>query len=279
MSTMKKIISGALAASLVLVLASCSTAYYIRNLTFTVTANGSMNLSNFDDSESHTVIGGSGGASRVTPLHGNNSAKIQLSSAIDGANVNVSGSYADGDVSFTFKGLADGYGCLLGCSPIRTNMYKTTNGIVSSQGSNSGGGRLKVSGSTCVAFPSMYESTNRSMPGTGFVVFNVCDAPVLGANPVGTVGPGTFYTGSDYVTVYIPTSDTGDLNPFANYYSGGTLGAVASRNITNSSKSGSRLESQEEDKKSSTSVSVLYPATEPSATPTPIWPSPGPSIG
>jgi len=274
---MKKIISGALAAALVVGLAACSTAYYVRNLTVTITANGSMNLSNFSDSDSHTVLSNFP-ASRVIPLNGNNTAKIQLSNTVDGLNTNVFGSYADGDVRFTFKGQGDSIYCR-GCSPVKTNMNKIINGVKRSQRSNSEDGRLKVSGSTCVTFTSLYESTNRNMPGTGFVVFNVCDAPVIGANPVGEANLGsTFYDGSDYVTVYIPTMDPGDLNPFANYYSGGTLGAVAPV-ITNGAKSGSRQGSQEEDRSSSTSVTILYAATEPSATPTPIWPSPGPTLG
>jgi hypothetical protein len=277
---MKKIISGVLAAALVVGLAACSTAYYVKNLTVTIIANGSMNLSNFDDSESHTVIGGTGGASRVLPQHSNNTAKIQLSNVVDGLNANVSGSYADGDVKFNFKGEAEAAGCFgTLCSPVRTSINKIMSGIARSQRSNSEGGRLKVSGSTCVIFPSLYESTNPNMPGTGVVIFNVCDAPVLGATPVGTVGPGTFYAGTDYVTVYIPTLDPGDLNPFANYYSGGTLGASSQPIVTSGAKSGSRQGSQEEDRNSSTSVSILYPATEPTATPTPIWPSPGPAIG
>lgn len=278
MSTIKKIFSSALAGALVLVLAGCGTAYFAINSTVTITANGLMNLSNFDDSGSHTAIGGSGGASRVTPPGGNNTAKIQLSNIVDGLNANVSGSYADGDVKFTFKGEAFVVGgCITNiCSPVRTNMNKILSGISPSKSSNSNGGRLKASGSTCISFPTLYESTNRSMPGTGIVIFNVCDAPVPGTDPSGV---GNFYTGSDYVTVYIPTMDTGDLNPFANYYSGGTLGAVVQPVPASGVKSISRPGSQGEEKNSSTSVTIIYPATEPTATPTPLWPSPGPAIG
>jgi hypothetical protein len=274
MSTKKKIISGALAATLVLVLSACSTYYYVQNTTVSITANGSMNLSNFDDSPAHTLIGGLGGASRVS-LNGNNTARIQLTNTIDGLNFNASGSYADGDVRFNFKGEAF-VGCFPSCgSPIKTNLNKVVAGLNGSHRSNYQGGRLKDSGSTCTSFPSLYTSTNPNMPGTGFVVFNVCDAPMPGSTPF---GGGSYYEGSDYVTVYIPSSTNGDLDPFGNYYSGGTLGVVAPPAPTNGVKSGSRQGSQEEDKNSSTSVSVLYPATEPSATPTPIWPSPSPSL-
>jgi hypothetical protein len=247
MSSKKKLLGAAFAAAAMLLVAGCgASVYYFAKTSISVTANGNINLNAYDNNGQHSFSTIGNDTPRVIPTNSNNKAKIKLNFSFDGGNLNANGSYSDGDVRFNFKGAADlmnavGYGR----SGIKQNPLSQL--IPTSNSRPSTSGYTTYKGGACWQFASLYESTNPAMPGTGLVNFVVCDAP--SSTSFST------YTGGDYVTVYVGDFQTGELNPFANYYSGGTLSG----------------------EESSTSLNVKYPTTEPSATPTPIYPAPSPS--
>ena len=251
MSTKKKVLGAAFAAATLLLVAGCGSVYFFAKSSFTITASGNVNLTAYDNSIAHTFPGVGTNTPRVIPANSKSKAKIKLSYSYDGGNLNVSGNYSDGDVRFTFKGSGDllySGSCGIspsGCAGINKNALNKMKANNSSRPSESG--LIVLKGGECQEVASLYESTNPAMPGTGLVAFVVCDAPT--SSSIGT------YTGADYVTVYVPDFQTGDLNPFANYYSGGTLSGD----------------------ESSTSLITKTPAIQPSATPTPIYPSPSPT--
>ena len=253
MSKKKKALGAALAAATLILVAGCSTAvYFYAKSTFTITASGNVNLTAYDNSIDHTISGVGVDTPRVIPANSKSKAKIKLSYSIDGGNINVSGNYADGDVRFTFKGSGDillAGSCGIGPNSCGAGINKNSLNKLTSNNSSrpSESGLIVQKGGVCQTVASLYESTNPAMPGTGLVGFVVCDAPT--SSSIDT------YAGADYVTVYVPNYQSGDLNPFANYYSGGTVSG----------------------EESSTSITVKYPATVPSATPTPIYPSPSPT--
>jgi hypothetical protein len=222
--------------------------------TLNVTAKGSVNLADFaistdassDATDPYYFGAVPQGSPRVIPAGSNGKATIDLAFTYDGGNWNVNGSYKDGAVQFKFKGLAlelfAGCNFFSNCSSIRN----ATNNAFSQVQNN----RLTAKGSTCVPVVSHYESTNRSMPGTGWVMFEVCDGLVQGATGVQAFG---YYSGPDYVKVYSPFVGSGDQEPFAYYLSGGTLGSREN---------------------GGTSISVTSVNFTPSYSPTPIYPSP-----
>jgi hypothetical protein len=246
MNKIKRIAGVAVIASAALLLTACGIApsYIMQKTTLTVTAQGNVNLTAY--TADATDFGLPSGSPRVIPAGSNGKAAISLAFTYDGGNWNVAGTYKDGAVQFKVKGYAleaaAGLGCgLIGpCSQVNSAANRALNEIEHH-------GAI-ARGSACFPVITHYESTNRNMPGTGWVEFMVCDAPVSGATPV----PSYNYTGPDYVQVYIPFVGSGDQEPFSYYLSGGTMSGYGN----------------------STSVSVSAPLNFPSYSPTPIYPSP-----
>ena len=247
----------AILATAALLLTACgSSSYMALKTSLSVTAKGTMNLSGYsadstDVSSDAFDFGIPTGAPRVIPAGSNGKATIDLAFTYDGGNWNVNGNYKDGAVQFKFKGYAlfaaaELYMCGLGpCgSPINRSFASAL--------SNSQPSGISLRGGSCVPVITHYESTNRAMPGTGYALFKVCDAPVNGVTPLGNFPNGGSYTGPDYVKVYIPFAMSGDQEPFAYYLSGGTLSG----------------------RESNVSVSLTGPSIDPSYSPTPIYPSP-----
>lgn len=240
---------------LTLSLSACGvgpTAYSGVTSKLSVTADGTIDLNSYDPDfvyfEGNPIASPAG--PRYIPNRSNGKAKIKLDASYDGGNWNVNGSYADGDVKFTFKGFA-----LIGLlSQIGPLSNATENNLFMSdltqpmQSDGSPTSRIKTNGGACVPVLTHYESTNRNAPGTGYAIFLVCDAP-RGASL-------SDYTGEDYVKVFIPENfnGPGDLNPYGNYLSGGFMG-----------------------RKSTTQVKASTGGAVPSATPAPLQPYPSPS--
>jgi hypothetical protein len=228
---------GAVVASAV-ALSGC--AYQSLNIKISATADGDVDLSTYKAEG----IGGIGSAAgdRTVPRKSTGTAKIKLSRVIEKGNINVSGSYSDGDVRFTFSGTP-----LTLISTVVSSMRTAADSELDSYRSTTKGGE-------CIPVITNYQSTNSRLPGTGIVIFRVCDAPGSSSSPEPQ------WTEADYLSVYIPmeTSDpsatSSDANPFGNYLSGGYV-------------TGSRGGS-------GTSVSVTLPSSTPTFTPTPLFPAP-----
>ena len=269
MGIKRKFIGLGLLATLPFVLTSCGS-YLFQKTNYSITANGRIDLNQYSYTGDRMLIGGGSvlpvGTAQNKPRNTTGKANIKLNSIFDGGNFSASGSYIDGDVRFNFKGLASNLVgiayCGVGegtpdtggeCGTFPTAAFGPipmagTNPNKTSPSSRDGGGLTKLKGGDCEQFTTFYESTNSAMPGTGLVIFRVCDAPASNQRtPVGT------YTGNDYVTIWIP-GDIGinDLNPYANYISGGSMAG--------------------ED--SSTSISLSFPPTEPTGPAPTIYPSP-----
>ena len=246
MNKMKRFAGVAVLAAAAVLLAACSSgpSYLWQKTTLNVTAQGNINLANY--TADMTDFGLGGGAPRVIPAGSNGKAAISLAFTYDGGNWNAAGTYKDGAVQFKFKGYAlEASGPLTcGLGPCGNAVNTAANRALSEVEHHGAVAR----GSACFPVVSHYESTNRAMPGTGWVVFVVCDAPVNGATPI----PLYNYTGPDYVQVYVPFAQQGDQEPYAYYLSGGTLSGYGN----------------------STSISVTAPTNFPSYSPTPIYPSP-----
>jgi len=220
------------AAATAVVLSGC--AYKTLGTKVSTKADGNISLSSYRTSDYLGLGDFIPTGPQITPGGSRGTAKVELDASLDGGNWNINGTYSDGAVRFTFKGFSaqDLYLNTRTTADQEVSQIPTTTSI---------GGR-------CESFRSNYLSTNAKMPGTGLVMFEVCDAPGSrsGGSPI--------WQGPDYIQVFIPDLGPGDANPYANYLSGGKVtGRERSSGVTNSRTA---------------------PSTVTIFTPTPTWPAP-----
>jgi len=176
-------------------------------------AKGYVDLTTFDPSVApYEVL--PVGSPRIVPGGSTGVARAHIHAKYDGGNWSVSGYWRDGEVQMKFKGYAleelvgYGFGTLTGAE---------------AQVRSAGSSYQKSKGGMCLPVLTHYESTNSAKPGTGYAMILICDAP----GPDSSVtGPPAEWDGADYVKVYIPVVDSGDLNPFGYYLSGGGMKEV-----------------------------------------------------
>lgn len=228
----KKMLTVLAAGLITTVVSACAPTYVGVGTQIQVTANGRVALANYNPAY------GIGDLNQRAVAGSNTSADVTMNASYDQGNWVINGTWKDGFVRFKFKGIAlASYGPLSAPQAALSNSIQT----MSSHSENS---VAWVNGG-CMPVLSYYESTNPTMPGTGAVVFIVCD----------NSGAGIGYNGSpwidpDYIAVAIPdTRSTGDNSPFVFYESGGTLTGRGN----------------------STSVKYRQTWTSPTATQSPSW--------
>jgi len=169
----------------------------------------------------------------------------------------VSGSWRDGLVKFTFGGNAAGtedakflQDVMTVCQEITSEdcpLDQILNPGRSVRPSDRGSSAGWLKGG-CVSVISYYRSTNRSYPGTGIVEVLLCDAGT------GSDVAGGGWAGQDLIQVSVPASGllqgSEESSPYRAYVGGGTL------------------------KTSALSVRTKYDGSEPTSTPTPPWLAP-----
>lgn len=227
-----------------LVLAACGTysAQFVLNTSVTTSASGNINLASYDSSiVPFDVL--PPGVPATTANRSNGKGAINLKASYVAGNWNVSGTYADGDVKFSFSGYA---------LELFTGIIPTSNlqaiGLSDSGGPTTPPGiTMTQTGGTCLPVPTYYRSTNNSRPGTGWAIFILCDS-----GPANMSGMPD-WTSPDYIKVWVPDeSTTVDSNPWANYLNGGYMASKG---------------------KVTTVIKVTIPTTQ-SATPSALWPAP-----
>ena len=188
----------------------------------------------------------------------NTTAEVSVQANYIRGNWNISGSWRDGVVKFTFTGNAVGTDNAKVLQDIVTVCQEVTSEDCPIE-EILNGGRVQQSdrrssaewlNGGCVSVISYYRSTNRSYPGTGIVEVLLCDAGT------GSDVAGGGWTGRDFIQFSVPPTGllrgSEDTSPYRFYVGGGTL------------------------KTSALSVRTKYDGSEPTSTPTPPWPIPTP---
>ncbi len=248
----KKITFVAIAATASLALSACGASYQALGTEMQASARGTVDL---------TTYNGSIFFGNPVPRTdaGSTTAKVKANISYSGGNWNINGEWQDGIVSFKFQGvspyIAVAYcGLISSCSPINpgpaapfaAKMRTQVKGLAANTSNGHHDNNGWVNGG-CLPMLAYYKSTNVDHPGVGQVALAICDS----ANGGGTFG----WTNPDYIAVSIlDTNSFGDASPYTYYTSGGYFSG----------------------RESGTQVAIRQTFQSPTATPSPLWPSPVP---